>query len=415
MAIKDKLGSYITRTIVWRLALWSLSLTSLVLLVFLWLSGTHDTEEAMSDGRRLLIQLENGAIEGKQISLETLKPETAAPVAAPEAAAEPDKEPQATPAATAASTPATTQSNAAATDSASAKAVESPSAAASSPAVPSLAEAAIKPASVPPAEVKDVLIEKTDIGNLPIIGPKNLKPWVYYSKRYVHKGHLPTIAIVITGLGQNKVATEAAIKLPENISLGFSPYAKDATSWAHAARIAGHEILVDLPLEPSNFPASDPGPYGLLVGKGLEENNKRLKWLMSRLEGYVGFITPLNESYSSDDASFKDLLDQLATRGLMLSMPHDPAKNDTRKILDTSKAAYSIADSIVDEELSASSIQARLLSLEKTASKRGFAVGIAQPFPLTMQQLALWAADLEKKGFMLVPMTFITKIKFSAN
>jgi polysaccharide deacetylase 2 family uncharacterized protein YibQ len=411
MAIKDTFNGYLTRGVLFRVGLWSLSLISVLLLVLLWLSGASDTKEAVADGRRLLIQLENGAIEGKQISLETLEPAKTTSVDTPEA--------------TAVSTvakPATTPSEAAS------KPAEQPAAHSTEPAAKPEAKASeaaaslvaqtdmgIKPSSVPPAVVKDELIEKTDAGNLPVIGPKGLKPWSYYAKRYAHKGNLPTIAIIITGLGQNRTATEAAIKLPENMSLSFSPYAKEAVNWANAARIAGHEIFVDLPLEPSNFPASDPGPYGLLVGKGLEENNTRLKWLMSRLEGYVGFVTPLNESFSNNDAVFKELLDQLTARGLMIAMPHEPARNDTRKIIDISKTPYSIADILVDEELSAAAIQARLQLLEKTASKRGFAIGVAQAYPISMQQLGEWSNNLEKKGFTLVPLSFITKIKFPAS
>ncbi len=437
MAIKDKLSSRIKGEASVKLSYWSLLIASSLLLGLLWLSGAKDTNDAMTDGRRLLIKLDTGTIEGKQISLETPEPVADAPAATqpatatspaavelpakatePAAATKPATQDTAPAAATTTTTAGTepaaketpaSPENVTPDKTASdkqAESHESPSA--------TLDTSSIKPSAVPPAEIKSVLVEKTDVGNLPTVGPKGLKPWSYYAKRYVHKGHLPTIAIVITGLGQNHNATESAIRLPENVSLSFSPYAKESVSWAQAARIAGHEILVDLPLEPSNFPATDPGPYGLLVGKGLEENSNRLKWLMSRLEGYVGFMTPFNEAFTSEDAAFKDILDQLSTRGLMIAMPHDPAKNDTKKIMDTSKAAYTIADVVVDEELSVSSIQARLMSLEKTASKRGFAIGVAQAYPLTIQQLALWSADLEKNGYTLVPLTFITKIKFPA-
>ena len=451
MAIKDKLSSRIKGEASVKLSYWSLLIASSSLLGLLWLSGAKDTNDAMNDGRRLLIKLDTGTIEGKQISLETPEPVADAPAAtqpatatSPAAVELPDKatEPAAAtkpatqdvaPAAAAATTTTTAStepttketpdkadSDKSNSDKTGPENVTPDKTASDKPAEPlespsaTLDTSSIKPSAVPPAEIKSVLIEKTDVGNLPTVGPKGLKPWSYYAKRYVHKGHLPTIAIVITGLGQNHNATESAIRLPENVSLSFSPYAKESVSWAQAARIAGHEILVDLPLEPSNFPATDPGPYGLLVGKGLEENSNRLKWLMSRLEGYVGFMTPFNEAFTSEDAAFKDILDQLSTRGLMIAMPHDPAKNDTKKIMDNSKTAYTIADAVVDEELSVSSIQARLMSLEKTASKRGFAIGVAQAYPLTIQQLALWSADLEKNGYTLVPLTFITKIKFPA-
>ena len=415
--------AYLTRSFFWRLIFWSLSFVCVGLLVMLWLSGAKDTKDAMNDGRRLLISLEDGTIEGKQVSLDDAesKPPEVKPDSKPEslaasqlAVATATAESPATTPASVATEPATKEPQAAATSPA---AKDVPAAGNPSPplATTPMEISGIKPSNSPPAAVKDALLEKSDNGNLPIVSDKGEKPLFYYAKPYVHKGNLPTIAIIVSGLGQNKIATEAAIRLPENFSLSFSPYAKDITNWSQAARVAGHEILLDLPLQPTNFPAADPGPYGLLVEKGIEENTKRLSWIMSRMQGYVGFITPLSEAFSSDDDAFKDVLKQLSARGLMLAMPHEPAKSDTATLLDASKTVYAIADTVIDEELSANSIQAKLLSLEKTASKRGFAIGTAQAYPLTMQQLSQWSADLEKKGFTLVPLTFIAKIKSSSS
>ncbi len=425
MALKDRVSSGLVRTLFLRLGLWVILGICAVLLGLVWYSGSRDTKQAMLDGRRLLVSLETGAIEGKQIALET-PPVAATSPATSEAATTPATPEVTVPAspettAPAATTPASPEASATPLATADATApetvanTESPATSALDQAISTPVDTGyIKPAQIPIAEVKDVLLEKTANGNIPTVGPKGLKPWHYYSKPYAHKGHLPTIAIIITGLGQNKAVTENAIRLPENFSLSFSPYARDLTTWAHAARISGHEVMLDLPLEPSNFPASDPGPYGLLVGKGMEENNKRLDWLMGRMEGYVGFVSPLNEAFSDDNESFKNLLEQFNKRGLLLAMSHEPPKNDTKKLLDASKSAYAIADIVVDEELSVTGIQARLEALQKTASKRGFAIGMAQGYPLTMQQLALWSANAEKNGFVLAPVTFITNIRFPA-
>ena len=423
MAIKN----FLTRNFFWRLAFWLVLLTCLALGVLLWLSGAHDTKEALSDGRRLLITLENSAIEGKQISLEPTEAEKEAP-AANETASVAATEPTAK-----ATSPASATENASPESAKPAPEPAKAPPAATEPAVtapqssispkaeqaplsppPLVALANIKPSANPPAVANAALLEKADGGNLPTISPSGQKPWQYYAKPYVHKGHLPMIAIIVTGLGQNKVVTEGALRLPENVSLSFSPYGHEVVNWAQAARTSGHEILVDLPLEPSNYPATDPGPYGLLVGKGATENLKRLKWLMSRLEGYSGFMLPLNEVFSANDVAFRETLIQLDTRGLMIGIPHEPAKDESKKILESGKIPYVIADNVIDEELSGTAIQARLLALQEIAGKRGFAVGIAQAYPLTIQQLSQWSKDLEKNGYTLVPVTFITKIKFPA-
>jgi polysaccharide deacetylase 2 family uncharacterized protein YibQ len=266
---------------------------------------------------------------------------------------------------------------------------------------------------VPLAGVSIDMLEKNPSGAVPIISSDGKKSWRYYGKPYERKGHLPMIAILITGLGQNKGATASAIKLPENISLSFSPYARDVSGWANSARTAGHELFLDLPMEPNNYPASDPGPYGLLAGNDAHENILRLQWLMARFTGFAGFVTPQNEVFTANDEAFKQLLQALGGRGLMLTLVHEPIRAETKQLLSTSPTASSIGDVLIDEELSVTAIQTRLLGLEKLATKRGFAVGIAQAYPLSLKELDQWSRGLEEKGFVLVPLTFTTKLKFT--
>lgn len=271
----------------------------------------------------------------------------------------------------------------------------------------------IVPSKNPLPDVNEKLTEKREVGVLPVIGTDGTKPWRFYSKPFERKGKQPMIAIIIVGLGQNKNVTEKALILPENFTLSFSPYAREVASWAATARLTAHEKLVDLPMEPGNYPASDPGPYGLIVGKGLQENENRLQWLMSRFTGHVGFVTPNNEVYTHNDEALKVLLQSLANRGLMMVMAHEPAKTETKEMLETSSTANIISDMLVDEELLDASIQTRLVALEQLAIKRGFAVGIATATPLTIDQLRQWSETLEGKGIVLVPVSAIVKLRFS--
>ncbi|MDE3016745.1 MAG: divergent polysaccharide deacetylase family protein [Pseudomonadota bacterium] len=348
--------------LLWRAGLAALLVLALILLAVLWTSGARDTRQAMSDGRRLIIQLDTGEIEGKQITLN--KPP---PVLAKTSAVNP-----------------------------------------AGASVPLSALAAM-----PPAAPKDALMEKSADGPLPIIGQDGTKPWRYYAKPFDRTGSRPAIAIIVTGLGENIAATEEAIKLPENVTVSFSPYSRDIAGWRMAARTAGHEMMLDLPLQPGNYPVTDPGPYSLLVGNKNEVNEKHLDWLMSRFAGYTGFVTPPNDAFSADSDSFKVLLQLLAGRGLMLVMGDEPAEADTRQIINTANAAIVTADLLIDEDLSPIAIQARLTSLEQIARDRGYAIGIAQAYPLTMQQLAAWAARLNADGVTLVPVSFIVKLRFS--
>ena len=110
---------------------------------------------------------------------------------------------------------------------------------------------------------------------IPLIppAPEELAYWERYRQPFNMADQRPRIAVVLSGLGLSDSATEAAInKLPAAVTLSFSPYARDLERWIALARARGHEVMLDLPMEPASFPAEDPGPQGLLTHLTVEDN-----------------------------------------------------------------------------------------------------------------------------------------------
>lgn len=387
--------SLFTREFVLQLATIVLALVVLGGAVWVWFSGYKETAEALSYGRRLLIPLDGGTIEGKQLSVDDLNKKEKPVAAATETKPAGESQAAAAESGSPGDQPATVQ-------------ISSADVGDESTAAP-----AVTPSQDPLPAANPELLEKADQGSLPVIGKDGTKPWRYYSKPVERKGSQPMVAIVVTGLGLSKEVTQNALTLPEVISLSFSPYGKDLASWANAARITGHEALLDLPMEPSNYPAADPGPQGLLLGKGPTENEQRLRWFMARHQGYVGFATPFNESFLDDKEAFGALLQSIANRGLMLLVSRSPTKGEIQSLVESSNTANVVADAIIDEELSAATINAHLEALEQLAKKRGYAVGMARAYPLTLEQLHDWSMMLAERGVMLVPVSFVAKLRFS--
>lgn len=405
MAFKGKIPlPRLSKTVLWRAALGALLLFAVLLLVGLWLSGKSETRTAFADGRRLLIRLDNNTIEGKQILIEQ-----ATPPQPPLPPVEKMKEPPPAAAAAPAEKPAEPS-----------PAINTPAEMPAEKAPDKTSEAEPPPVTLPPVAAAAVpipgpnaaLIQQTADGPMPMVA-NGQKPWQYYGKAYERKGSLPMIAIVVSGLGVNKSVAESALSLPETVTLSFSPYTHDMENWATASRAAGHEMMIDLPLELSSYPASDPGPYGLLVANDPTENSRRMAWLMTRFAGYVGFLMPQNEGFSSNDTAFKAMLKSIDDHGLMIVIDHEPAMDATKATIRESRVAHVTADVLIDEELSPDAIQARLQSLQQAAKEHGYAVGIAQPYPISIQQISLWSAKLAQAGFVLVPVSFVARLKTS--
>ena len=94
-------------------------------------------------------------------------------------------------------------------------------------------------------------------------------------------------------------------------------YGRNLQEWILKARDAGHEVLLQIPLEPENYPTSDPGPHTLLTTLPLEENVKRLQWLMSRYTGYVGVTNHMGAKFETTQASLAPVLEEVKARGLL--------------------------------------------------------------------------------------------------
>jgi polysaccharide deacetylase 2 family uncharacterized protein YibQ len=60
------------------------------------------------------------------------------------------------------------------------------------------------------------------------------------------------------------------------------------TQLVERARAQRHEVLLQIPMEPFDYPDNDPGPQTLLTTLAPEQNLDRLFWHLSRFQGYAG-------------------------------------------------------------------------------------------------------------------------------
>ena len=216
------------------------------------------------------------------------------------------------------------------------------------------------------------------------------------------------IAIVVDGLGQSATATKAALDaLPAGVTLGFAPYAGDVGKWVGEARSRGHEVLLEVPMEPLDFPDSDPGPHTLRAGQEEEANIQRLTWALSRFTGYAGVTNLLGQRFLSDSDALAPMLTYLNRRGLY--------------VFDNGAAAQSVLPSVagqigipaaqsgpaLDTIQTALEIDRRLSDLETQARANGSAVGSAFLYPVSVARIAAWARGLQARGFVLVPVSAI--------
>lgn len=215
----------------------------------------------------------------------------------------------------------------------------------------------------------------------------------------------PRIAIIIGGLGLNGATTQRALELPITVTLGFSPYAHDVKNWMDKAIKQGFQTLIHTPMQTMDYPADDAGPYALLTDLEEKENLARFDWVLSRGDGYIGIYSDPREKFTTAKRAVQPILDSIKTHHLLFAYGAGYVNQSLLQNAKSNDIPLIAIDTVIDDKIAANAIQAKLASLESTAKKNGYALGLGSPYPITLKIVQDWASDLEKRGFIIVPVT----------
>lgn len=257
------------------------------------------------------------------------------------------------------------------------------------------------------APVSSVL-EVTSVGQLPRIGKGN-KPHDVYARSTpisVLQSDQPKIAILLGGMGLNAKLTERATKeLPGEITFAFAPYGDKLQDQVDRARDQGHEVMLQVPMEPAGYPATNPGPRTLLVEAKPEENRAKLHWHMSRFTGYTGIVNYMGGRFLLEAAAAKPVLDEMRKRGLYYLEDATVSLTATPGIARTSHLKVQKSQIVIDADPAPESIASALAQLESEARTNGIAVATGSGLAVTIDAVAEWARAARERGIVLVPIS----------
>ncbi len=213
------------------------------------------------------------------------------------------------------------------------------------------------------------------------------------------------IVIIVTDLGLSKSLTLEALQLPKNFTLGFSPYANNVDEWVDQAVSKGFETLINLPMQPIDYPVNDPGPYALLQNLSIGENLSRLDWILSRSKKIIGVYTSPNETFSSSRTNLLPVLENLKKQRKIFAYGNIGNDQSLNSLTSSIAAEYTPIHINIDEELNEGKITSNLLRLEGLANSKGVAVGYINPYPMTIKLVNRWLDDLDKQSAVIVPLS----------
>lgn len=257
------------------------------------------------------------------------------------------------------------------------------------------------------------LIETTSIGQLPRIGSGNKKPSEVYARTTplgVIHSERPKIAILLGGMGLNAKLTQQAIRdLPGDVTFAFAPYGEDLQTQVNRARADGHEVLLQLPMEPVGYPANNPGPKTLLADADAGENLQALHWHMSRFAGYTGITNYMGGRLLTTPAALKPVMAEIHKRGLVYLEDSSTPMTVSETVAQDTKLDQRRAQVVIDADPSPQAIATALELLESEAKANGFAIGTGSGLKVTVDSVKAWAEQLQNRGILLVPVSAMFK------
>ena len=218
------------------------------------------------------------------------------------------------------------------------------------------------------------------------------------------------IAIVVGGLGIGAERHQrcARASCRRRSRFAFAPYGGDLERQVARARDDGHEVLLQVPMEPFDYPDNDPGPQTLLTSLDAGQNIDRLHWLMSRFQGYVGIANSWARASPPPKQALAPVLRETAKRGLIYLDDGSSPRSLASQIAGANNLAFAKAD--IDARSRCRrrpTSTARSAAWRRIARERGVAVGIASALPVSIERIAHWAKAAEGRGILLVPITAV--------
>ncbi|MEB3702847.1 Divergent polysaccharide deacetylase family protein [Candidatus Bealeia paramacronuclearis] len=215
-------------------------------------------------------------------------------------------------------------------------------------------------------------------------------------------------ALIITNLGLDpKLLDQAKSSFPKEVTFALNPGSPNLSQLIKDLRADGREVILMVPMEPLDYPQSDPGPNLLLTSINPEDNLGRLRETLKTADGIVGVTNFMGEAFVRSIEHVRPILSLLKEGGYLVMDTTLSEKSEIPPLSTELGMQNLLVKSQSFEDLTDSKFRAAALSNVERLAKRDMSViAYAPAFPKDVETLSDWSKGLKEKGITLVPLTF---------
>jgi polysaccharide deacetylase 2 family uncharacterized protein YibQ len=214
-----------------------------------------------------------------------------------------------------------------------------------------------------------------------------------------HKRGSGDIVLIIDDLGFDGQPLDRLMALDPNINASILPNGTRTAEFARRLNARGFEILCHLPMEPRGGEA--PGRNAILTSMSDAEIARVTRENIQAVPHAVGVNNHMGSRATSDRRVMTSVLRAMPgelyfidSRTVAGSVAEDVARE-----LNVRTAARNV---FLDDVATEGAVRKQVRELADAAEKKGVAIGIGHPYPVTMRVLAQELPELRARGFRLV-------------
>ncbi|WP_319576098.1 divergent polysaccharide deacetylase family protein [uncultured Desulfobacter sp.] len=220
---------------------------------------------------------------------------------------------------------------------------------------------------------------------------------------------VPRIAIIIDDIGYDKNLAMGLLNIDKNITFAILPFSPAGTQLAHSLSAKGAELMLHLPMEPTQYPKVNPGPGALLSSMSPDELLTQLREDIRAVPGTVGANNHMGSRLTADSDKMNQIFTVLKQKNMFFVDSRTSAESKGEQSARMFQLKFSHRDVFLDNFQDVEYISGQLEKLIKQAKDHGSAIGIGHPHQATLDALKRELPKIRKK-VRLVPASKLVEV-----